>query len=500
MAEAVGALYPTQIPSLSEVADIQEALRLYHYGRPSGTSPGQYDPTNTNPTLLNPSGTTPSVAWYLYDLQNQITTVSGSLGVQASTWTAKGALVTAISAGNLIALTVGTNGQVLTANTATASGLQWSSPEVTLSNTATLTNKNISLTTNAITGTLAEFNAALSDADFATIAGSETLTNKTLTAPRFADLGFIADTNGNELIIMDTVASAVNEITVANAATGSAPTITASGETNVSLNLVPKGTGTVQVSGVPIVTTTATQTLTNKTLTAPRITSASNIADSNGNELILFPATVASAVNEITISNATVSNPPSISASGNDTNISLNLIPKGTGTVQANGVPVVTTTGSQTLTNKTLTLPTISGTGVNFSGSSSGTTNLLASATAPGTITLPAVTGTVITTGDTSTVTNAMLAGSIADSKLSTISTAGKVSNSATTAASANTANAIVARDASGNFNAGTITATGIVGQVTVNSGSTANVGKIFVHNPSGGNPTGAVAGDIWIW
>ena len=414
MAEAVGALYPTQIPSLSEVADIQEALRLYHYGRPSGTSPGQYDPTNTNPTLLNPSGTTPSVAWYLYDLQNQITTVSGSLGVQASTWTAKGALVTAISAGNLIALTVGTNGQVLTANTATASGLQWSSPEVTLSNTATLTNKNISLTTNAITGTLAEFNAALSDADFATIAGSETLTNKTLTAPR--------------------------------------------------------------------------------------ITSASNIADSNGNELILFPATVASAVNEITISNATVSNPPSISASGNDTNISLNLIPKGTGTVQANGVPVVTTTGSQTLTNKTLTLPTISGTGVNFSGSSSGTTNLLASATASGTITLPAVTGTVITTGDTSTVTNTMLAGSIADSKLSTISTAGKVSNSATTAASANTANAIVARNASGNFNAGTITATGIVGQVTVNSGSTANVGKIFVHNPSGGNPTGAVAGDIWIW
>ena len=47
----------------------------------------------------------------------------------------------------------------------------------------------------------------------------------------------------------------------------------------------------------------------------------------------------------------------------------------------------------------------------------------------------------------------------IDDTKLATISTAGKVSNSATTATDANTANAIVARDASGNFIAGTITA-----------------------------------------
>lgn len=48
----------------------------------------------------------------------------------------------------------------------------------------------------------------------------------------------------------------------------------------------------------------------------------------------------------------------------------------------------------------------------------------------------------------------------ITDTYLATISTAGKVSNSATTATNANTASAIVARDASGNFSAGTITAT----------------------------------------
>lgn len=46
--------------------------------------------------------------------------------------------------------------------------------------TDTLTNKSISLTTNTITGTIAEFNTALTDADFATLAGSETLTNKSM--------------------------------------------------------------------------------------------------------------------------------------------------------------------------------------------------------------------------------------------------------------------------------------------------------------------------------
>jgi hypothetical protein len=55
----------------------------------------------------------------------------------------------------------------------------------------------------------------------------------------------------------------------------------------------------------------------------------------------------------------------------------------------------------------------------------------------------------------------------ITDTYLATISTAGKVSNSATTATNANTASAIVARDGSGNFTAGTITATTFSGNAT---------------------------------
>ncbi|KKK90706.1 hypothetical protein LCGC14_2720320, partial [marine sediment metagenome] len=48
---------------------------------------------------------------------------------------------------------------------------------------ATLTKKSVDLANNTLTGTLAEFNTALSDATFVSLTGSENLTNKTLTAP-----------------------------------------------------------------------------------------------------------------------------------------------------------------------------------------------------------------------------------------------------------------------------------------------------------------------------
>jgi len=83
------------------------------------------------------------------------------------------------------------------------------------------------------------------------------------------------------------------------------------------------------------------------------------------------------------------------------------------------------------------------------------------------------VTNGVYTT-DTGTVTNTMLAGSISDSKLNQITTSGKVANSATTATQANTANAIVARDASGNFTANIITANLVGNADTATTATTA--------------------------
>jgi hypothetical protein len=69
--------------------------------------------------------------------------------------------------------------------------------------------------------------------------GVQTLTNKTLTTPVIAQIN---DANGNEELKFTATASAVNELTVANAATGNNPVISATGgDTNVGITLTPKG-------------------------------------------------------------------------------------------------------------------------------------------------------------------------------------------------------------------------------------------------------------------
>ena len=119
-------------------------------------------------------------------------------------------------------------------------------------------------------------------------------------------------------------------------------------------------------------------------------------------------------------------------------------------------------------------------------------------------ITLPDITGTVVTTGDTGSVTSTMIlngtivdadinaSAAIVDTKLATIATAGKVSNSATTATSSSTVSTIVARDSSGNFAAGTITATlaGNASTVTTNANLTGDI-------TSSGNATSIANGVI---
>ena len=66
----------------------------------------------------------------------------------------------------------------------------------------------------------------------------------------FDDAHGINDENGNEQIIFQTTASAVNQIDITNAATGNAPSITATGgDSNVTLKVGPKGTGFLEVLG-----------------------------------------------------------------------------------------------------------------------------------------------------------------------------------------------------------------------------------------------------------
>jgi hypothetical protein len=63
--ESIGTLIPTAIPGYTDSADIQAALRAYHYGSYS------YDPANTSTASL----VTPSMAKTIYDIQTDITSL-----------------------------------------------------------------------------------------------------------------------------------------------------------------------------------------------------------------------------------------------------------------------------------------------------------------------------------------------------------------------------------------------------------------------------------------
>ena len=76
----------------------------------------------------------------------------------------------------------------------------------------------------------------------------------------------------------------------------------------------------------------STQTLSNKTLTAPKIVDGGFIADANGNEAVVLQ-TASSAVNAVEITNAATGASVVVGAMGDDSNIDIDITPKGTGEV-----------------------------------------------------------------------------------------------------------------------------------------------------------------------
>lgn len=206
----------------------------------------------------------------------------------------------------------------------------------TTTGSLTITNAKTLSVTNTITLSGTDSTVMTFPSSSATIArtdAGQTFTGtQIMTSPKI--LTSILDTNGVTLIALTSTASAVNYLDIKNNATGFSPTLTATGtDSNIDVNIVPKGTGRVKANGVIIPTTTSSDALSNKTLTAPKIVSGDFIADANGNELIIF-TTTASAVNEITYANAAAGNSPTITASGGDTNIDLKLQGKGSGIVK----------------------------------------------------------------------------------------------------------------------------------------------------------------------
>ena len=126
-------------------------------------------------------------------------------------------------------------------------------------------------------------------------------------------------TSGSQTVTFKYVSGSGNSVAVGSGAT-KVVFATANDGTNPDILELPAGD----------VTLTGTETLTNKTLTSPKI--GTSILDTNGNELFLLTAT-SSAVNQLTYANAATGNKPTLTASGGDTNIGVSIQPKGSGTV-----------------------------------------------------------------------------------------------------------------------------------------------------------------------
>ena len=142
--------------------------------------------------------------------------------------------------------------------------------------TQTLSNKTISFANNTVSGTLAQFNTAVTDADLATIAGAETLTNKTLTSP------VLNTATADNLTLTGTL--------TANAAVGSAGQVLKSTGTGVEWANESGGSSfsTITVAGQSnVVADSASDTLTlvagsNVTITTDATTDTITISATGG--------------------------------------------------------------------------------------------------------------------------------------------------------------------------------------------------------------------------
>jgi hypothetical protein len=194
----------------------------------------------------------------------------------------------------------------------------------------TKTNSNLNLLQQAIAGyqliTLTSTNTTLA------------MTDATISDARNAVIEFAGTIAANTTVF---VASGIEKTYTLKNGTSGAFTLALNqvGGASVIFGATDKTIKQVYLNGtdavdLATVNLTAPQTLTNKTLTTPTLTSPviNEIDDSNGNEQIIFTAT-ASAVNEVTVANAATGNDPTFTASGSDTNIGLDFIPKGTGAV-----------------------------------------------------------------------------------------------------------------------------------------------------------------------
>ena len=190
--------------------------------------------------------------------------------------------------------------------------------------------------------------------------------------------GALSNGKNNVLKLVGTIGGAVNVVVpdsiektyiIDNATTGAyTVTVKTSSGTGVTWAAADKGTKVVYSDGTNVVDTNLTDLSSDF---SPQLSadldcngqdiimdSSNSIQDDSNNEYIKMAKT-ASAVNEVTVTNAATGNAPNLSATGDDTNIDLNLTPKGYGRATFNGQGKIQSVAEKVTTEATAATGTI---------------------------------------------------------------------------------------------------------------------------------------------
>ena len=397
----------------------------------------------------------------------------------------------------------GSSGQVLSS---TGSGVQWIAP-TTGSGTGDVVGP-ASSTINAVvrfdgtTGKLIK-NSTVTLSDTGILTVSE-LSTTSITSTGGNPIIIAPDSTGDVHLNADSVRIGDNntDATLVTRGTGDLLLTTNEGSAvegviriydgaNGNITLTPNGTGQVQVGSDQVVTLTASQTLTNKTLTSPTLTTPALGTPASGN---LANCTFPTLNQNTTGSAGSVANALTISSPLTGTSYN------GSSAVSI-GIPAASSTVSGYLTSTDWT--TFNNKGSGTVTSVSGTSPIVSSGGATPAISIPAATSTVngyLTSTDWTTFNNKGN-GTVTSVAAGTYLTGGTITTSGTLAVDAtsnNTASKVVARDGSGNFSAGTITATLSGNASTATSATSATTAT----NLSGGSvaaTTGTFSGTVTI-
>jgi hypothetical protein len=190
--------------------------------------------------------------------------------------------------------------------------------------------------------------------------------------------GALSNGKNQVLKLTGTIGGAVNVVIpdsiektfVVDNATSGAHTVTfkTTSGTGVTWAAADKGTKMIYSDGTNVVDTAFTDLSSDYSpqLSADLDTNGNNITidnntgviDENGNQQITF-TTTGSAVNEFNVANAATGNAPAISATGGDTNIDLNITPKGTGRATFNGQGKIQSLAEKVTTEATAATGTV---------------------------------------------------------------------------------------------------------------------------------------------